>query len=121
VKKQDVPPGTRRATPIKRSFNARRVGQLLAAFFAVVFIIDGIVGDRGVLALIRARRQAAQLTSELERQRSENAALSEQARRLREDSGAIEEYARRTLGLIRPGEKVFIIKDLVGPGRPAEK
>jgi cell division protein FtsB len=31
---------------------------------------------------------------------------------LRENPQAIEEIARRELGLIRPGEKLFIIKDV---------
>ena len=47
---------------------------------------------------------------------SENAQLREEARRLREDPTAIEELARRELGLIKPGEKVFIIKDVPPPG-----
>jgi cell division protein FtsB len=34
---------------------------------------------------------------------------------LREDPAAIEDIARRDLGLIKPGEKLFIIKDVV-PG-----
>jgi cell division protein FtsB len=51
------------------------------------------------------------------RQRVENARLREEARRLREDPDAIEEIARRELGLIRRGEKVFIIKD-AAPGKP---
>ena len=41
----------------------------------------------------------------------------EQVRRLTEDPSAIEEIARRELGLIRPGERVFIIKDLP-PAKP---
>ena len=46
--------------------------------------------------------------------RTENARLREEARRLREDPAAIEEIARRELGLIKPGEKLFIVRD-VGP------
>ena len=53
------------------------------------------------------------------RQRAENARLREEARRLREDPDAIEEIARRELGLIRRGEKVFIIKD-AQPAKRAE-
>jgi cell division protein FtsB len=34
---------------------------------------------------------------------------------LREDPNAIEELARRELGLIRPGETLFIIKDIPPP------
>jgi cell division protein FtsB len=47
--------------------------------------------------------------------RSENAALREEARRLREDPAAIEEIARRELGLMSPGEKLFIIRDVDPP------
>ena len=50
------------------------------------------------------------------RERAANVRLAGQARRLREDPTAIEEVARRELGLIRPGEKVFIIKDVPPPG-----
>ena len=38
--------------------------------------------------------------------------LRDMARRLREDPAAIEEQARRELGLIKPGEVLFIVKDL---------
>ena len=78
---------------------------------ASVFVVDGLVGDRGLLAMIRARREYDTAASTVARQRAENARLREEARRLREDPDAIEEIARRDLGLIRPGEKVFIIKD----------
>jgi len=44
--------------------------------------------------------------------RTENAELREMARRLREEPNAIEEQARRELGLIKPGEMLFIIKDI---------
>ena len=39
-------------------------------------------------------------------------AAREEARRLREDPSAIEDLARRELGLIKPGEKLFIVKDI---------
>ena len=59
-----------------------------------------------------------QLAASVASQRAENARLREQARRLREDPGAIEEIARRELGLIRPGERVFIVKD-APPAKPS--
>lgn len=90
---------------------------MVAVFFAVLFLVDGLVGDRGLVAMMRARKQFASLSEAIARQRAENAALSEEARRLREDPAAVEEYARRNLGLIRPGEKIFIIKDLAGSRR----
>ena len=89
---------------------------MLLLFVASVIAIDGLVGDRGLLAMMRARREYDTAAAAVARQRAENARLREEARRLREDPAAIEEIARRELGLIRPGEKVFIIKD-VQPAR----
>ncbi len=42
-----------------------------------------------------------------------------QARRYREDSATIEDLARRDLGMIRPGEKLFIIRDREHAPAPA--
>ena len=85
---------------------------------ASIIVVDGLVGERGLLAMLRARHDYDQLAASIARQRTDNARLREQARRLREDPGAIEEIARRELGLIRPGERVFIVKD-VPPTKPA--
>jgi cell division protein FtsB len=79
-----------------------------------VIVVDALVGDQGLFAMLRARRQAEELARTIARQRAENARLREEVRRLNDDPAAIEEVARRDLGLIRPGEKVFIIKDLAG-------
>jgi cell division protein FtsB len=107
-----------RSGPGGRSGRTRQIVRLLLLFFAAVVIVDAIVGDRGLLAMLRARHQYDELADTIARQRAENARLREEARRLREDPSAIEEVARRDLGLIRPGEKVFIVKDLSSPAKP---
>jgi cell division protein FtsB len=86
--------------------------RILVLLLVAAAVIDGIVGDRGLLAMLRARHEFEQLEAAIARQRAENARLREEVRRLRDDPGTIEEVARRELGLMRPGEKVFIIKDL---------
>lgn len=78
----------------------------------IVLVIDAVVGEKGLLALLQARRQYRAVEVALERARAENDELREQARRLREDPAAIEELARRELGLIKPGEKLFIVRDV---------
>jgi cell division protein FtsB len=98
----------------------RRIVRLLLIFFAAVIVVDALVGDHGLLAMLDARRQHDELTATIARQRMENARLREEARRLREDPSAIEEIARRDLGLILPGEKVFIDKDLPSPAKDLE-
>lgn len=102
----------RRAPKPKRPTRNRRIVQLLLIFVASVIIVDGLVGERGLLAMLRARREYDELAGTIARKRAENAQLRDEARRLREDPTAIEEIARRELGLIKPGEKVFIIKDV---------
>jgi cell division protein FtsB len=91
---------------------SRRTIHIVLLFIASVIVADGLVGDRGLLAMLRARQEYDTLATTIARLRADNARLREQARRLREDPAAIEEVARRELGLIKPGETVFIIKDL---------
>lgn len=94
---------------------AGRIVRIVLLMVAAVIIVDGIVGDRGLLARHRAQVQYAELATELSRLRANNARLREEAQRLERDPATIEEIARRELGLIRPGEKVFILKDLAPP------
>jgi cell division protein FtsB len=89
----------------------RRTLHLLLVFVTLVLVIDGLVGEKGLLESIRTRRQYAELTASIDRLRLENARLREEARRLREDPATIESLAREELGLIRPGELLFIVKD----------
>lgn len=90
----------------------RSIATMVALAIAMMLFFDGIAGQRGMLANRRAqaRYQAAQRALEAERQR--NATLREEVRRLKSDPAAIEEAARRDLGLMKPGEKLFILKDL---------
>jgi cell division protein FtsB len=77
-----------------------------------VLLIDAFVGDKGLLAMMDARERHRLLEASLAEARAENARLREEARRLREDPAAIEEIARRELGFMRPGEKLFILRDV---------
>jgi cell division protein FtsB len=101
----------------RQGWRSRRVAQVLIVAVCLVVIADGLVGERGLLAMLRARQQYDELAAAIAQKRAENARLREHARRLREDPSAIEEIARRELGLIKPGETVFIIKD-VAPEDP---
>jgi cell division protein FtsB len=82
-----------------------------------VLVIDSLVGEKGLLAMLEARREYGRLERSLADGRAENARLREEARRLREDPSAIEEIARRELGLMKPGEKLFIVKDVASPSQ----
>lgn len=97
---------------VAKAQRGRRIGQFLVVIFAIIVMVDAIAGDRGLLAMRRAQREYDALSRALREQRAENARLRDEVERLKNDPTAIEELARRELGLIRPGEKVFIVKDL---------
>ena len=107
-----VPLRRRREPAVQGGSQARRKTiQLLLLFVTLVLAIDGLVGEKGLLESIRARRHHRELSTSIERLRAENAPLREEARRLLEDPSTIESLAREELGLIRPGELLFIVRD----------
>ena len=97
---------------------SKRIGQIVVVVLAIVVVVDAVVGDRGFLAMRRAQLKYDTLSQALDRQRAENSRLQEEARRLRDDPSTIEELARRDLGLMRPGETIFIVKDVKIPTAP---
>jgi cell division protein FtsB len=92
----------------RRGRRAIEYGLLLVG--CIVFV-DALVGEKGLLETVKKRQEFRTLEQSIERARAENTLLREEARRLRSDPAAIEDLARRELGLIRPGEKLFILKD----------
>ena len=112
VRKEAVQP-LRRKQPVAppASPRWRRSLNSLLLFVTVVLVVDALVGDKGFLETLRARRQARALAQSLQDKRQENARLRDYTARLRSDPRAVEEIARRELGLIRPGEVLFIVKD----------
>jgi cell division protein FtsB len=104
-----------RARSIARG-SRRRWAQYILLFSTAALIVNALIGDRGLTALLKARREYADLRAAVDAARRENSALREEVRRLRLDPATIEEAARRELGLARKDELVFIIKD-VAPRR----
>lgn len=90
----------------------KRPFQMLLVFVTAVLVLDALVGERGFVERLKVRRQFRDAQGSLEQLRQENAVLREQVRRLNEDPTAIEALARKDLGLVRPGELLFIIKDV---------
>lgn len=94
-------------------------------FVTVVLIVDALVGNKGLVDTIRARRQYAELSAALAQKRQENARMREDIRRLNDDPSAIESLAREELGLMRNGEVLFIVRDgkpfIAHPGKPPSR
>jgi cell division protein FtsB len=108
------PPDSASQQPRRRR---RRAIQYALVFVGCIVIIQGLVGEKGLLTMLKVRQQYRTIEASLSASRAENTRLREEARRLKEDPAAIEDLARRDLGLIKPGEKLFIVKDAT----PADK
>jgi cell division protein FtsB len=87
---------------------ARRRVRLGLTFVAAALAVNAVLGERGLGETLRARREGAALTVSISKLRLENARLREDVRRLKEDPTLIETLARRDLGLMRPGEILFV-------------
>jgi cell division protein FtsB len=94
----------------------RRTLRYVLVFIGVVIVVDALVGEKGLLAMRQARQDYQSLEPSLSSAKAENERLREEARRLREDPRAVEDLARRELGLIKPGEKLFIVRDVPPAG-----
>jgi cell division protein FtsB len=120
-----MPPGSpeplrrRSRTPVAASPSVwrSRLLQYGLAFVTILLVVDALVGDKGFLDTLRARRQYRDVTATLAQKRQENARLREEIRRLREDPARIEAVAREELGLMREGEVLFIVHDEKAPAK----
>jgi cell division protein FtsB len=118
-------PGTQAPPPLRRcrarpviqapSPVRRRLLNYILALVTVVLVVDALVGDKGLIETTRARRQYADVAASLAALRQQNAQLRDDIRRLKEDPGTIESIAREELGLMRPGEVLFVVKDADKP------
>ena len=95
--------------PRRRS---RRFWSHLLLFAASALLVNGLFGERGLLATMKARQTYAAAAQDLARLRHDNQVLRERARHLRSDPPTIEAVARGELGLARAGEIVVTIRDL---------
>src|ERR1051325_1403888 len=110
-----TPPPLRRrskavAAPSAPRWRTRALNAVLG-FVGIVLVVDALVGNRGLLETMRARRQYAELAADLARKRQQNARLRDAIRRYREAQSALESLAREELGLMRDGELLFILRD----------
>lgn len=89
--------------------------QVALLFVAAAMVVNALIGDRGLVAAVRAKNEHEQLAASIAGLKRENQQLAEAVRRLKHDPKAVEDVARGDLGLIRPGEVVFVIKDAPAP------
>lgn len=99
--------------------SARMRALVLGSVIALVALAVGSVfGDRGMISMVREREKTDALRAELDELRAENARLAAEIRDLRESPRAIERLAREQLGLARPDETVFLIREAAPGDQP---
>jgi len=90
----------------------RKKAAALGSVIALIALVVGsFFGDRGFIQLVAKREQAELLKREIEELRAENGRLGAEIVALKTDPRAIERVAREQLGLARPGETVFLIRE----------
>jgi cell division protein FtsB len=105
----------RRPEPRAGAAARRRWIQYALLFCTAALIVNALIGERGLTALLKARREHAAMDAALDAIRRENRVLRDEVQRLSSDPSAIEEAARRDLGFARDDELLFIVKDVPAP------
>ena len=100
----------------------RKVVLGVVGLLTSILIINALVGEQGVVSVMRARAERTTLETVMDSLRKENQDLRQLADDLRTDPSTIERIARDDLGLIAPGEQVLIIgeprfSDQIAPTR----
>ena len=96
--------------PIVPRRQPRRWWSRVVLFAASVLLVNGLIGERGLVETLRARKSYASAQRELAGLRQRNEQLRGQAHRLRSDPSTIESVAREELGLVRPGEILVTVR-----------
>jgi cell division protein FtsB len=92
----------------------RRRRRIESVLFGIgcLLLLDALIGERGVVTTWRASAAVEKQQQELVDAQAEGERLADELHRLTDDPATIEDVARRDLGLIKPGEKVFVITDI---------
>ena len=86
-------------------------------FIGCMVLLDSLFGERGLVEMMRKRDEGRALAQQLAKLREQNEHLLEEIQKVQDDPATIEDLAKRELDMIKPGEKLFIIRDLPPTGR----
>jgi len=87
----------------------------ICLFIAVsIFAVYSVVSERGFYQLGKMMKRRNTLNANVESLRDENTKLAREIDRLRSDPVTLEELARTKLGMVRPGEIVYIFPENTG-------
>jgi len=80
-------------------------------FFILVMLVTSFFGKKGYMDIYRARKSCRALEVELQRLEEQKKKLELEILELETDPGAVEKEAREKLWLMKPDEKVIVIKE----------
>ena len=81
----------------------------------ILLVANAVIGERGLVALLRANQAHARLQQVIDTLRDDNSRLHRYVEALRDEPRFIANLARRELGMIRPGEQLFIVRTTTAP------
>jgi cell division protein FtsB len=88
----------------------RKAVTLSCVLLLIALVVGSLFGDRGILHLMTQRQRAEALREKIDALRQENSKLYGEIQQLRSDPRSVERLAREELGLARPGETVFLLR-----------
>ena len=75
-------------------------------------IANAVIGERGLVALFKTSQEHTQLRQTIATLHDENKRLNEYVEALTAEPRLLENEARQELGMIKPGEQVFLIQTI---------
>ena len=81
------------------------------AFFVLVMLVTSFFGKKGYMDIVRTRRSLRALEAEVKTLEARKSELDTEIRELTVNPRAVEEEARRKLWLMKPDEKVIVLKE----------
>lgn len=102
---EEDPGGRKKESSLLQS----RALPLLLAFFLFILVLAFVFGDRGIVEIVRTKRQIRVLQRTIADLEAEKARLAREIEQLRASPLALEKKARQDLWLMKPGEKVVVL------------
>lgn len=98
---------------MKNSEKFRLLEKILAGviiFLICALVAQGVTGKNGFITYMELKRNHKNMGRQIEEIKADNERLSNEIRALRNDPGTLEGIAREELGMIKPGEILYQVR-----------
>lgn len=89
----------------------RKIFRACVGFFVLVMLVTSFFGKKGYMDIVRTRRSLRALEAEFKALEEKKGQLETEIRELTVNPRAVEEEAREKLWLMKPDEKVIVLKE----------